>query len=365
MRIAFFDSQRMDYTAETPYREPLGGSQSAVCYLAVELAQLGHDVAVLNATRAPGKCRGVHFLNLSQVPADFLDRHDVVVVLNWARGGVQLRQQFGVRAPLVLWVSHASDQPIVSPLAQREALDVWDGFAFVSKWQRDSYIEAFGIPAQKARILRNAVSPAMCNGPLAAAWFERGEPPVLGYTSAPFRGLDVLLMSYRAIRSAIPDVRLRVFSSMAIYQVEDEYSELYSICGRFEGVDYRGAIGQSQLSHELRDVGCLTYPSTFAETSCIAVLEAMATGSFIFTTRLGALPETTNGFAYTVDPDLDRGKLAERFAAMTITGLRELQQDPGAAADRRAAQSRFVRENYSWSRRATEWVDWLQEINGR
>jgi glycosyltransferase involved in cell wall biosynthesis len=362
MRIAFFDGGKMDYTAETPYREPLGGSQSALCYLAVELAQLGHDVAVLNATRAPGRCRGVHFLNLSQAPSDFLDRYDVVIVLNWAGGGVRLRHEFGVRAPLVLWLSHAHDQPIVSPLAQRDAADVWSGFAFISKWQHDSYIAKFGIPTQKARILRYAISPAFADLPLAPAWFERGEPLVLAYTSTPFRGLDVLLMSFGAIRSAVPDVRLRVFSSMATYQVEDEYSELYSICGRLDGVDYCGAIGQAQLARELSNVGCLTYPSTFAETFCIAVLEAMAAGNFIFTTRLGALPETTNGFACMVDADLDRGPLAERFAAMTVAGLRELQKDPEAAASRRAVQSKFVRENYTWSKRAAEWTDWLKEL---
>ena len=40
MRIAFLDTNELDYTADTPYRQPLGGSQSAICYLAAELAQL-------------------------------------------------------------------------------------------------------------------------------------------------------------------------------------------------------------------------------------------------------------------------------------------------------------------------------------
>ncbi len=366
MRIAFFDSQKLDYTAETPYRQPLGGSQSAASYLAVELARLGHDVAVLNATTAPGKYRGVHFLNLAQVATDFLYRYDVVIVLNWARGGRRLRHEFGVRAPLVLWISHACDQPVVRPLEQLEEREVWNGFAFVSKWQQDSFVEKFRIPPEKGRIMRNAISPAIGDVPLAAAWFERGEPPVLGYTSAPFRGLNVLLVSFRAIRTAIPSVRLRVFSSMAIYQAaaHDEYSQLYAICAATDGVDYFGAVGQTQLAQELRGIGGLAYPSTFPETSCIAVLEAMAAGGFVFTTRLGALPETTNGFAYMVDADSNRAMLAERFAAMTIAGLCELQSDPIGAANRRAIQAKFVRDNYSWSVRATEWAAWLSQVAG-
>ena len=82
MRIAFLDTNELDYTADTPYRQPLGGSQSAICYLAAELARLGHEVAVLNATTSPGWHRGVQCLNLARVPADLLPRFDVVVVLN-------------------------------------------------------------------------------------------------------------------------------------------------------------------------------------------------------------------------------------------------------------------------------------------
>jgi glycosyltransferase involved in cell wall biosynthesis len=367
MRIAFLDTQKLDYTAETPYQRPLGGSQSALCYLAADLARLGHEVSVLNATTTPGHCRGAQFLHLAHTTVDFLPRHDIVVVLNWARG-LRLRHEFGLRVPLVLWLSHAPDQPVVSALAQPEERDVWSGFAFVSEWQRERFVEQFRIPRQKARVLRYAISPAFADTPLAPAWFERGDPPVLVYTSTPFRGLDVLLAAFRAIRCAIPDIRLRVFSSMAVYQVpaaQDEYWDLYAECAATDGADYCGPVGQRQLAQELRGIAGLAYPSTFAETSCIAVLEAMAAGAFILTTRLGALPETTNGFAFMVAAEADRAALAERFAAMTIRTLRGLQGDPSAASRRRDAQANFVRDNYRWPARAAEWASWLAHVAGR
>jgi glycosyltransferase involved in cell wall biosynthesis len=364
VRIAFLDRNELDYTADTPYRQPLGGSQSAICYLAAELARLGHEIAVLNATTNPGWHHGVQFLNLARVPADLLPRFDVAVVLNWA-GGLQLRSQLGIRAPLVLWLSHAADQPVMAALAKPEKRDGWSGFAFVSDWQHERYIERFGIPREKARVLRNAISPAFAETPLAPAWFEREEPPVLVYTSTPFRGLDVLLLAFRTIRKEIPQLRLRVFSSMAIYQVkaaQDEYRPLYAQC-LAEGVDYCGPLGQVRLARELCGVAGLAYPSTFAETSCIAVLEAMAAGAFIFTTRLGALPETTNGFGYLVDAEPDPQILAERFAAMTIKAWHELGADPAAASKRREAQARFVRDRYRWSDRAVEWVSFLEQLH--
>jgi glycosyltransferase involved in cell wall biosynthesis len=364
MRIAFVDPQPLDYTADTPYQQPLGGSQSALCYLAVELAQLGHEIAVLNDTTMPGTYRGVQFLNLARVPRDLLPRFDVIVVANWARGGLRLRQDFGLRAPLLLWLSLAPDQPVVEPLAQSEVRDAWNGFAFVSAWQQEQFIARFGIASDKARILRNAISPAFAETPLAPARFERGEPPVLAYTSTPYRGLDVLLLAFRHIRRELPELRLRVFSSMAIYQIraaQDQYRHLYAQCVA-EGHEYRGPVGQGRLAQELRGIAGLAYPSTFAETSCIAVLEAMAAGAFIFTTGLGALPETTNGFAYLAEPEADPDMLAERFAAMTVKAWRGLVADPAAASRRREAQAKFVREHYRWSDRAAEWVSWLEQV---
>jgi len=364
MRIVFLDTQPLDYTADTPYQQPLGGSQSALCYLAIELAGLGHEIAVLNETTMPGTYRGVRFLNLARVPRDFLPRFDVVVVANSAGGGLRLRQDFGLRAPLVLWLSLAPDQPVVEPLAQPQVRDAWNGFAFVSGWQQEQFIVRFGLASDKARILRNAISPAFAETPLAPAWFERGEPPVLAYTSTPYRGLDVLLLAFRHIRRELPELRLRVFSSMAIYHVraaQDQYRHLYAQCVA-EGHDYRGPVGQRRLAQELRGVAGLAYPSTFAETSCIAVLEAMAAGAFIFTTGLGALPDTTNGFAYLAEPEADPGVLAERFAAMTVKAWRELVADPAAASQRREAQAKFVRDNYRWSERAAEWVSWLEQL---
>jgi glycosyltransferase involved in cell wall biosynthesis len=363
VRIAFMDTQKLDYVADTPYQRPLGGSQSALCYLAVELARLGHEVAVLNATTSPGLHRGVEFLHLARISVDFLLRFDVIVVLNWA-GGARLRREYGLRIPLVLWVSHASDQPVMNRLDQAEERDVWSGFVFVSKWQQERFIERFHIRPDRTQVIRNAISPAFADIPLAPSCFESGALPALAYTSTPFRGLDVLLVAFRDIRRAIPEIRLRVFSSMALYQVvaaQDPFAPLYAQCA-VEGAYYYGPLGQTKLAQEMRDVAGLAYPSTFAETSCIAALEAMAAGAFVFTTGLGALPETTNGFAYMVEAETDRRFLAERFAAMMIKTWSELKADSAAACRRRKAQATYVRDHYRWPARAAEWTSWLAQI---
>lgn len=48
LRIVFLDPIEWDYVIDTPRVRPLGGSQSALCYLAEELAKRGHAVALYN-----------------------------------------------------------------------------------------------------------------------------------------------------------------------------------------------------------------------------------------------------------------------------------------------------------------------------
>jgi glycosyltransferase involved in cell wall biosynthesis len=213
--------------------------------------------------------------------------------------------------------------------------------------------------------MRNAVSPAFANPPDAPAWPQSGEAPVLFYSSTPFRGLDVLLQAFPSIRDAIPGTRLRIFSGMGVYQMpaeQDQYRDLYERARSTEGVEYVGPIGQSRLAKELIGATALAYPSTFAETSCITVIEAMAIGAAVITTRLGALPETTGGLASLVEPQSDKAALAGDFAAKTVAVLRAMQQNPSAADQARSERMAYVREKYSWDERAKEWEAWLSKV---
>jgi glycosyltransferase involved in cell wall biosynthesis len=365
MKIAFLDPTALDYTTDTPYRAPLGGTESAACYLAAELAALGHEVVIINCTSTPGIYRGVRCLHHKQsLHASFLNQFDIAVVLSSPAASF-LRGQLGVRIPLVLWNTLSHDQPAIAQLASPDEQALWAGFAFVSHWQLDNFASKFGIPRDRSRVMRNAMSPAFATQSPPAPWYTRNAPPVLVYTSTPFRGLDVLLTSFPKIRSAIPDARLRVFSSMAIYHVpadQDQFRALYTKCATTDGVDYVGPLGQDQLARELSGAAALAYPSTFAETSCIAVIEAMAAGATIFTSRLGALPETTAGFAEMIEPLADHQQLAQSFADLVVWGLDAMRRDAQAASVRRDQQIAFARAHYLWPARAAEWVSWLSTI---
>ena len=68
MNIAFLDSIGWDYDVSTPYERPLGGSQSALAYLAGELARRGSRVTLYSGTSRPGEVMGVTCVSTRKYP---------------------------------------------------------------------------------------------------------------------------------------------------------------------------------------------------------------------------------------------------------------------------------------------------------
>jgi predicted O-linked N-acetylglucosamine transferase (SPINDLY family) len=386
MRIVFVDPIDWNYRIETPYQEPLGGSQSALCYLAEALVKQGHDVFLLNSAVLAGISRGVVCLPLNAMSSDLVHSlaPDALVILNSVTLGRQIKPLLPPTTRLVCWLQSAHDQPSVLPLQQSGEHAIFDGFALVSDWQHQQFQRHFKLDPARVGILRNAIAPAFQHvfpqpSPILAA---KVQPPILAYTSTPFRGLDLLLDAVPRIRQAVPGTVLKVFSSMKVYQQnepDDSFNPLYRRCRETDGVEYVGSLPQPALAQELRAVTALTYPNTFFETSCIAVLEAMACGCQVITSNLGALPETTAGFArlialeqpdplpprFAVFTEPSRHAYLQQFIATTVETL-QTAMEPGSAVDSHEAKLRsqieYVNQHCTWSVRAQQWVEWLERL---
>jgi glycosyltransferase involved in cell wall biosynthesis len=363
MKIAFLDTMIIDYVIETVYQRPMGGSSSALCYLAEELAKQGQEVFVLNRTTTPGVSRGVTCLPFETLQPELRHSFDVLVVSNMAGQASQIRAMLNPKTKLILWSGHAHDQPAIQPLQDPQEWATYDGIALVSNWQREQYHQHFGIDINQMRVLQNAISPSFekclpSDRPILSA---KAKPPVLVYTSTPFRGLDILLNLFPAIRQAVPGTRLRIFSSMQVYNMPDaDYEPLYRQCRETEGVEYIGSVSQPELAQELQSAIGLFYPNTFAETSCIAVMEAMASGCLILTSELGALSETTAGFGYLIP-------MTENYMQQFLDGAiallnNSLQPHNPKLEEHLSSQVNFVKQTYTWATRAQEWVEWLSTL---
>jgi glycosyltransferase involved in cell wall biosynthesis len=374
MRWIFFDPLDLDYDVASPLERPLGGSQSALCYLSTALADSGHDVTTLTGTTRPRRIGRVTCAPHRHVPSTlFGGAETLVVVLNGpadAAPGLRGMLPAGVR--LVLWAHHAHDQPAMQALSNRAYSAQWDKIVCISEWQRITFAELLGVPTATVEVLRNAVTAPFERLFQDFADFERAKSgvPRLVYTSTPFRGLDVLMNCFPGIRARHPECELEVYSSMRVYGVEealDDYRELYTQCGRTVGATYRGSVSQRELAQGMRAATVLAYPNTFPETSCIAVLEALAAGALVVTSDLAALPETCGGHAHLVAPISPRRARTdyERDFVAAISGaLDELKTDRAAFLARCYDQTRAVTAAQTWKQRASEWEQsargWLE-----
>jgi glycosyltransferase involved in cell wall biosynthesis len=370
VRIAFADFCGWDFHVQSVDTQPLGGSHSAACYLARALAAQGHDVSFFTHTTNPGMHAGVRCISIRAFSTEQLRALglDVFVCLLGAGRGAMLREEIGPKTRLILWTQHSFDQPAMQPLTAPGERAFYDGFALVSDWQRGEFLQRFGLDPVRAKVLRNGVAPAFQDifaedEPILPA---KASPPLLAYTSTPFRGLDLLLEAFPSIRKAVPGVRLHVYSSMQVYQTspaEDqaEYGRLYQRCRETAGVEYVGSLPQPALAKQLRSVTALAYPNSFPETSCIAALEALAAGCRIVTSDLGALPETTADFGRLIPVNQSRERYLGQFVAQTISVLRDA---PNSEVVLRR-QIGWIKQSASWPQLALDWQHWLESLPPR
>ena len=373
VRIAFIDFIDWDYTPQTPRERPLGGTQSGLCYLAEAMAKQGHYVFLINNVKKLERVRGVQCIPLTLDGPKLREifntiKADVLIVLSASDAARQLRPWVPLGTRMYLWTGHASNQPHHEGLADLENKKAWNGFIFMGQWQLDTVAEKYDLDKSNCVNLGMGIAPA----------FERvfsederivdamGEHPTLVYTSTPFRGLDILVKCFPAIRERVPNVQLRVFSSMKIYQMDDEadkFSQLYETCRTTPGIDYVGPVPQPQLARELKSATMLAYSNSFAETACVAMMEAMASGCMIVSSHLGALPETTAGYARLLNEKPGTEAYEKAFVNQVVEALDAVSGGERDAVEKHLQeQVGYCQEHYRWDAKVGVWIQWLEKM---
>jgi len=259
--------------------------------------------------------------------------------------------------PTIYWNQLSYDQDAVQFLKEPNWINKIDQFVFVSHWQAEKFRQLYNIPGYKTHVFKNAS--------LGVKPREHGERKKikLCYTSTPWRGLEVLLKAWEILKPE--NAELHVFSSCKIYgkefgESDSQYEHLYNKCKTLPGLVYRGSIANEKLRDELPQFDILAYPSTFEETSCIAVVEALSAGLRVITSALGALPETTEGWArmYSYLPNLDLH--AEAFAKILDQEIELIRENK--LQEHLTDQINIYGKKWSWDYRITEWIKYLDGL---
>jgi glycosyltransferase involved in cell wall biosynthesis len=186
----------------------------------------------------------------------------------------------------------------------------------VSAFTRDELVALLGVPVERIRICPNGVEPVFNpDGPAA-----EGDYVLAVGTLEPRKNLARAVEAARQL-----GVELRAVGASG-----------------WGGVDIPGWIGRvddSELAALYRGARCLVFPSLY-EGFGLPVLEAMACGTPVVTSRGGATEEVAGGAAVLVD-----GRDAEAIAAGIVEAERRRDELVGLGLERAAG--------FTWERAAT------------
>jgi alpha-1,3-rhamnosyl/mannosyltransferase len=151
----------------------------------------------------------------------------------------------------------------------------------VSEFTRRELVHLLGVPEERIHVVPNAVDDEFTrDGPA-----EQGEYVLAVGTLEPRKNLDRLVEAVRRT-----DTELRIVGARGWGGVD--------VAGN--GVRWLGEVSDAELARLYRGAACVAYPSLY-EGFGIPVLEAMACGVPVVTTRGTAMEEVANGAAVLVD----------------------------------------------------------------
>ena len=308
--------------------EPLGGSESAVGFLARALALRGHEIIVYTHHQEQGFYDGVEYRNvywLRDLHKDFCDVHissrwpDILSTMPPDRVGQR-----------ILWVHDLGNQVLQG-----------DKIVFLSQYHIGQYpIE--GEAAKRCFVIGNGVN---LGDFLNFVPLEKREPGKMLWTSNPDRGLHVAARILQELRHAKrwPELTLHIFGRAAVYGWGQEAeAPFYPRAEDQEGVVVHEPVSKTELAQVLKTAWCLFYPTTWPETFCIATLEAQAAGTPVIAAPYGALTETVKGGILSYD----------------FEGAIEQLHDP-AVWNRLSNVGRKYAAQCDWLTRAQQWEEMI------
>lgn len=232
----------------------------------------------------------------------------------------------------------------------------WSRFrlcVFVSNWQMQQFIARYNIPWNQCCVMLNAIEPipnsTKPNGPLK-----------LAYWATPHRGLDILVPVFNQLALEF-DITLDVFSSYKLYgwgQRDADFEHLFQECRDHPKINYHGTVSNDELRKSLETTHIMAYPSTWQETSCICLMEAMSAGLVAVHPNLGALPETAANWTVMYQYQEDKNRHAQAFYSVmkeVIKNFEHYNQSVQSAAS-------YANVFYNWNIRKEQWTTLLTSL---
>lgn len=325
--------------------EGIGGSEEAVIYLSRELQKLGHNVFVYGKDVTEGNDQGVIWRDIESFG---IVSHDVAIAWRSAETAYTYRN-----LPIGKWYLWLHDMS--SPEDQIFGLCAhhlfYEKYLTLSKFHNESI---HFVPKEKLYQTSNGVSVAISGSDRA--------PYQMVYASNYDRGLKSLLESWTAIKSQIPEAKLKVcygwdtLEKLHVKRGEKEQflalKEHIEHLFNQEGIEHLGRVSHEKLHKLMEESDVLAYPCSYPETSCIVAMKAQALGAIPAVVASGALKETVQ-YGFKQAPETDEDGITMQCAREWTEGLVKLLKDP--KKDRIRERMQTYATTLTWENVAKDW----------
>ncbi len=237
---------------------------------------------------------------------------------------------------------------------------MFDKLVFVSYWQKQQFQDYLGIPSSASVVLKNAITPIEDH-------VKPDDKVRLIYFSTPHRGLDLLYSVYKPLSKEFSNIELNVYSSFDLYswpERDKPYIGLFDKLRGHKAINYNKSVSNEVIREELKKNHILAYPSTWQETSCLVLMEAMSAGLLCVHSSLAALPETSMNLTMMYDYHEDPQKHAEIFYAQLRAAI-IAYSNPNTRAQIKGnltTQKLLTNSVYGWNGRGRQWQHLLKSM---
>lgn len=363
MKIGFIFN--MPFHIRSVAQQPNNVATSAVSFLAIELAKLGHNITVFSSTKDQSdafnvRCRNVSIENNSlNLSSDLLETdYDVIIVKNDSpEFALTIKNSLPSKPKFFLWTAFDYNEPINNGLYNTEIVEQIDGIVCVSDWQSNRLRSKLQIPRVKLYVQHYAISPVYESLFASAKEYinAKDKAPSLAYTGKQTDGLDLLLDLYGDITNNYPDSTLTIYADLSSGDAQ------YTPDNFPPGIKNVWPIWGKDLASCLRRHTILAYPCLEEKTSHIDITEAMAAGLYVVTSRAGSLPEYCYGNGKQIaEQELHSDSLGG-FTGQILSICQTQIRSQESFYDYCYKQILEINKKQTYKDRAGEWIEMLSK----
>ena len=332
--VVFFCGKGYEEWGPHTLDKGMGGSEEAIVYLSRELAKLGKRVTVFGEVPKAYDDYVAKNKFVAWRPWKHIDKRDTFDTLVIWRAP-QFADQF--KAKKILIDMHDKlPVKVVRPLENAT-------YMFKSQYHKNLYPEV-----TKSEVVPNGVLVEQFDKEYKKKKYS------VGYFSAYYRGLEVLLALWPKIKEQVPQATLDIYYGWGSWvSVEGEDDFYHRMNKKFEALKEHGVTEHGRVSHEelakvMSQTKVWAYPTEFTEIFCITAIKAQLARCKSVITDVAALKETGGSQASVIETDLIYSDEYSRkkFVDAVVKALKSDEKiDPKEA------------KKYAWNKVAKQWLE--------